>query len=223
MKFHRYFIALGLSLFGSAQISRASTQNLTPVDQGFYNNGTTMTPQNYASGWFVGGTSEELRDFFSFDLSPVSGTITSATLVLSMPASGYASSDPFETFTLFDVSTSVLTLNAHTPSAAIFADLGAGTVYGSINIPSSSPNTNVQIPLNAAGIAFLNSHHGTIALGGAVTSSTNGPVSEAVFNASGSFGTQQLSLEVTPAPEPTSGILLASAGLALLRRRRAAR
>jgi hypothetical protein len=93
-----------------------------------------------------------------------------------------------------------------------------------VTVNQSSNSTNVEVLLNASGLAFLNSAIGTpAALGGAVTtinfSNTTQP--EALFNSSSATMTRQLILttvESTPVPEPAS--LLLATGLAAAARAR---
>src|SRR5207244_7371103 len=54
----------------------------------------------------------ELRDYFVFDLTSASQTILSAQLNLFNPANGYNSPDATETYTSFDVSTAISSLEA---------------------------------------------------------------------------------------------------------------
>jgi hypothetical protein len=210
----------------SATAASASTTFVGFSNSGFYNSGATSasTNGNFATGWFVAGITEEIRDWFSFDLSGVTGTITAATLNLQMPASGFLSPDPTETLTIFDVTTSPATLALHNPTTAIFDDLGTGTVYGSADIAFVPAGNSVQVPLNATGVAFLNAHKSLFAFGGAVTSfSPTDTQTQALFNSSNFDNFVSLTLQIADAPEPSSVGILGCGFLALLRRRRPAR
>lgn len=215
----RYFIPALLSAVLCSSAS-ADIISLNAVDSGFYhdNGSFTSTTGNYAAGWFVGSSPPgELRNFFVFDLTGISGAINSAKLQILMPSTaGYSSPDPAETFTLFDASTPIATLSAHVGSTAIFNDLGTGTAYASADLTGAMSNTVVDIVFNPTGITFLNANRSPIAFGGAIVSfSISDPSTQSVFSNSSASSTRQLVLEVTPVPEPASA-LLAAAGFAAL-------
>ena len=106
-----------------------------------------------------------------FDLSSVRGTIKSATLRLLNPSLGYQSVDPFEEFTVFDVSTPIAELMASNDTRTdIHFDLGTGTSYGSAQVFDPSDNFVVAVALNASAISNLNGTRGQFAFGGEVTS-----------------------------------------------------
>src|SRR6185369_9995998 len=115
------------------------------------------------------------HNYASFVLSPATPTIIGAELRLFNPANGYFSSDPTETYTLFDVSATPADLDTtrlagDATGIAIHADLGSGTIYGSRVVSAADNNTTVAITLNAAAVAALNAAIGsTISLGGALT------------------------------------------------------
>jgi hypothetical protein len=170
------------------------TFTLSAVASGFYREDGTHAAGNYAVGWFT-PDDVELRDYFVFDLSPVSGTITAAFLRLATAPPSfirYGGDDPSETFTLFDVSTALPGLTGGTGGIAAFADLGGGTSYGSL-VATSAIGETVDVVLNAAGIAFLAGSSGQIAIGGAITTLTRAPNdNEFLFNATSAGLTRQL-------------------------------
>lgn len=86
-----------------------------------------------------------------FDLSGLSGGVTSVTLELQRYQSLAA------TYSLFDVSTDPVTLNNNTgTSATIFEDLGTGTSYGSFVVAGAGLPTDVlSFALNAAALADI--------------------------------------------------------------------
>jgi hypothetical protein len=180
-----------------------------------------------------GAVHDDLRSFFTFDLSSLNLTglvVTGATLTV-VNSGFYTSGDASETLGLFDVSTAAAALNANIgTSAAIFNDLGSGSSYGSFAVPSYSTDTPLSFALNGAGLANITSGAGGFfSIGGALLSLDNH------FNPSGFeaifVGTEQLppfvpatlTLDVEPAastvPEPGSLTLLV-AGLTALRLRR---
>lgn len=127
--------------------------------------------RNYAVG-FVGAVGTgELRDWFLFDLSAVSGHVKAATLVAENPEPARA---PLATYRLWDVETpSTTLLTPHysgTDGQAIFADLGSGRSYGSVQVsdPAVDP---VSVSLNSHGLkAIKRSQGGTVAVGGTYNS-----------------------------------------------------
>lgn len=175
---------------------------------------------NYVVGWVSEfGTSADYRNFFTFDLSSLTGTVSSARL--EVVRYSYSSPDAAERYTLFDVSTDAATLNDNTgTNAAIFADLGSGTSYGSHLIASYPPSNAglLGFDLNAAGVADINAAAGGFfSIGGALQDLTRPPnVNELITGASGGAGIQRLILEVdAAAPEPATLALL-GLGLAAL-------
>jgi hypothetical protein len=130
----------------------------------------------------------QFHNFFVFDLSGVAGKVKSASLSVLNPDFGYNSSDPSETFTVFDVSTPVSALNADQANAVdIFNDLGSGTTYGSTDVPDTSDNTVITFDLNAAAIDAINNNHTQFAIGGALTS-LNPSTNQFIFAGTGDFG-----------------------------------
>ena len=202
-----------------ASAAHAGVLTLDATATGFYHeNGSFTGTGSYPAGWHPSPSVPpgELRDYFVFDLTGVTGTIVSATLRAFNPSNGFNSPDGSETFALFDVSTPLATLTAGTGGVSAFADLGTGTTYGSASVTGG--NVNVDVALNADGLTFLNGSSGSVAFGGAVTSfSTSDTLGQWVFNNTNEEMTRQLILTTTDAvgvPEPGS-LALVSAGAAL--------
>jgi hypothetical protein len=202
---------------------------LTALDTGWYDQTGfhDASIMNYVSGRLG---NNEFRDFSVFDLSGLPGPITSAQLQLfnpGPPLSGYSSPNPFQTFTLFDVTTPISTLEASQSGRTdIFADLGTGstgTPFGAQIVSAADDGNFVTINLNPAGLAALNAAEGKqIAFGGAITDLDSRTVDEYIFGHSGGPGTVRL--VVTAIPEPASLILMGTGLVAPLvygwRRRR---
>jgi hypothetical protein len=187
---------------GGAQGALGNLESTTInfADSGWWDStgGHTSTNKNYIAG--KSGTTL-FNDYFVFNLSGVTQTITGAQLRLSEASNGYNSPDPTETYSLFDVSTSIAALEATgSGQTAIFNDLGTGTTFGSRDISATDRNTVVTIGLNAAAIAALNATRGgQFALGGAVTT-ISGTSTQDVFGFSGNT-TDVRQLVLTFAPE----------------------
>ncbi|MBX9580456.1 MAG: S8 family serine peptidase, partial [Gemmataceae bacterium] len=160
-------------------------------DDGFHD----TTNQNYYAGLEFG---TEYRNWFTFDLSGVTNTITAATLQLSTV--GYVGSDPSETYTLFAVATPIADLVGGTGGLGAFDDLADGTPLGTITLTAFDAFTVATITLNADGVAYLNDHRGgQVALGGAITSIDGDAEVQSLFAFSGSFfDTRQLNLTFAP-------------------------
>ena len=194
----------------------------------------TQSSDNYAVGGEQDGYTR--NNYFLFDLSGVSGPITSATLRVYNPDApvsagfpyGYTSADPTETYAVFDVSTPVTDLAAgygvgSLAGQAIFSDLGSGQNFGMTTASLADNGKFVEISLNASGLAALNAAHGIFALGGTLTTL------DAVVNKESLFASAYLSsvapnvpqLVISSVPEPAeSALLIAGLGLIGLAARR---
>lgn len=217
-------------LLGCALGAPAGAVTLVAVDRGWYRADGLHQPTNtnYAAGRYYADPTDltvlsDYRNFFVFDLSSLSGTVTSATLTLFLPPSGYLSSDATETYQVHDVSTSIASLVAGTGGTLAFSDLGGGSAFGSVTVNAAAQSTPINIALNAAGLAYLGTAlGGQVALGGAVTT-LSGQSLQSVFgntlNASSSWSL--LSIETATVPVPAALWMLGGglAALGFLRRR----
>lgn len=173
---------------------------LLATHSGFYSHAGNHTPGNYAVGWFV-LSSNELRDYFVFDLSSVDATITAATLRADTAPKGfglYRSADPSETYQLVEVSTPVATLTGGSAGLAGFEDLTDGTVYGSIVLTAQNIQELTTVPLNDTALALLNAADGPVAFGGSITTLTKGPTNENIFNSTNATLRRELVLRIAP-------------------------
>jgi hypothetical protein len=237
------FSALFL-IFASA--SPALTFTINASDSGWYSETGNHTPSNqsYEAGW----ENERLRNFFVFDLSslPTSETVLSVTLHVYNPAvhepdvtyaGGYVSPDASETYELHEVLLPAATVTGGPVpppvivNPAAYTDLGDGAVYGSYAVTSADNGAFVDIGLNAAGIASVQSLAGLPAqyvLGGLVTTLTATiGVEEWVLGHTDppGLGPYTRQLVVTMTPEPGTGALFALGLVAIgsARRSRSAR
>jgi hypothetical protein len=213
---------MGLLLLFAVPVAMAGTTTLNAVASGFYSQNGTQGPDGYAVGWYTNSipNNVELRDYFTFDTSGVTGTVTGAVLRLSTAPNGfirYGSSDPSETYTLFDVSTGIPGLTGGTGGMSAFTDLGTGAAFGSFDATAALGPT-VDIPLNPAGVAYLDANRGLVALGGAITTLVKGATSEFLFNSTNASLTRQLLITTSEAqPIPSASIpALGSGGFAIL-------
>lgn len=193
-------------------------------NQGWWSNGGGHSNTN--ANYFVGETGgSEYRNFFTFDLSSLTGTVTSATLQLQ-GTRRCASPNATESYGLFDVSTASSTLStSNGPDTGIFDDLGTGTSYGVFNVNMATCNNTLSFTLNAAAISAINAAiGGYFSIGGALQD-LNGTSDQYLFGFSG--GPQNLILDTASVPEPGSlgmfGLGMAGLGLIFLNRRRRAR
>ena len=231
---NRLTLSLTAAALWLAPFAPAAPINAT--DAGLYEATGTHTPaiDNYLTG-VLGGI--QSRSFFLFDLAGITGgTISDATLTLSnrdttfqglaIPGTG---GSPFS-LSLFDVTSTIADVIAGANGLNVFADLGAGTLLGTLAVPSNAPG-NIVIPLNAAGLAYLNGRAGgSVILG--LSLAAPGATDQFVFFNEGNaaeFADSTRLLDVTTttpgataAPEPATCTLMlgALAGLVLLKRSR---
>lgn len=182
---------------------------------------------NYAVGGGLDGYTR--NNFFLFDLSGVSGSITSAMLRVYNPAApaspgfpyGYTSSDPTENYAVFDVSTPFVELEAgyeigSLVGQGIFSDLGSGQNFGMTAVSLADNGKFVEITLNASGLAALNATDGVFVVGGALTT-LDGLVNKESLFASAflhTVGPNVPQLLVSSVPEPsTTALWIAGLGL----------
>lgn len=218
-------LALLLLLSTGAQ---ADPLVINSTSQGWYMDNGQHNGGSSTNNYFVGAASGTVfRNYFVFDLTFVGG-VTSAQLRLHRPGNVDLDTDPSETYVLYAV---------QDPSALgtltgtdIFQDLGSGTVYATITLPTpvSFDSEFVIIDLNAEALAAIQSAQGTglFAIGGAITTLRMPPSpigSEGLFGMSQGFSAQLITNgQALPTPEPATMILLATglAGVAAGARKR---
>jgi len=206
-----------LILVVSQSVGSASlTVNAT--DSGWYDDTGWHQPDNlnYAVG-------EEVvfiyHNYFVFDLSSVSATVTSAVINIYSPESpaqtfdSYKSMDPFETYVLYDVLTDISVLTSDTGGVAVFEDIGTGTSYGGYDVSAADNGQFVSITLNADALADINNTAGLFAIGGAVSTIDLTPNNEVIFASSSEPGVPSPYMVLTTVPVPAAVWLFAS-GLA---------
>lgn len=200
----------------------ATEQTLTVISSGNYqSDGSNPTDPPvggaFRDNYIAGRAFVVTRNYFVFDLAPVTESISAARLKIENPVtsfgSGYVSPDPTETFAVSDVTTPVVELQRrNTGRTDIYADLGSGAAYGQQVVSGADNGGFVEIALNATAVAALNAASGGVfALGGAVTTLRPASVLEHVFaytSASqngGQPGLVELVLTVGPLDEDGDG------------------
>ena len=182
---------------------------------------------NYLAGNAVRNSSVEQRNYFVFDLSAVTEDVAAAELRLSLPNQGFFSTDPVETYRLYDVSTPIDGSNGYlggvnipssqgTQGSLQFDDVGTGVSFGSIDVSNSDNGSILSVHLNVDGISAINTNRGGLfAIGGAVTTLDLSRTTEQefVFGFSGFQDIRQLVLSPIPEPEIYAMML---AGLGVL-------
>lgn len=181
---------VAMALFGAADAARATTVTLTATDTGFVTiaggsakGDGTVSPATYnysvgreehfLDGSLTSGTGYmDRKNYFVFDLSSVTGPITSATLKVYMgpavappfPAGehGYESLDPTETFELLETTDPGAALGLITD----LATLNAGPGFGAFDDPGD-PGVIVGATL------FPVLGDGSLVLGGATVSAAD--------------------------------------------------
>lgn len=112
------------------------------------------------------------NNYFTFDLSDISGTVTSASLNLYT----YAIKGSSVGYQLFDITSPLSEVHASGTNANIYNDLMTGVSYGSFIYNLSDRFQLRSILLNADGISALNSAiGGEFGIGGTVTGGIEGP------------------------------------------------
>jgi hypothetical protein len=130
------------------------------------------------SNFFVGHISDdvpnrgEFNNFFTFDLSGISGTITTASLNLYT----YEAAGSSINYQLFDITSPLSDVHAAGTNASVYNDLMTGISYGSFIYNSSDSNQFHSILLNSDGILALNSAiGGEFGIGGAIMGGIESP------------------------------------------------
>jgi hypothetical protein len=169
------------------------------LDSGWYSDNGNHNPsnRNYIVGICTTCTdSGEYRNWFVFDISNLSGTVTSASFTLY----SYSVTLTAGNYYLNDVSTSISSLTGGTGGLAAFNDLGGGTNYGFRFYQDTESNTFHSIALNGGALAGLNA------------AIANGDRSWAI---GGAFAPGDVPIPPPMVPEPETYLLMAL-GLAVV-------
>jgi hypothetical protein len=213
------FIVAALFVAASASGAAATTVTINSSASGFYQN-TGGTPSLGSTGIIEDSTR---NNYFAFDLSGVSGTVTGAKLTIFGPNGLFlfnSTTPATVTYSIYDVTTNIGALTGHTAGVAAFTDLGSGLVYGSTSFAATTGSSPQLVIDLSGGLNDINAALGSLfALGG-----DSSLVSNQGFLWSSSFlgPAAQLTLETTPLPAalPLFATVLGGGGLVAWRRRR---
>lgn len=216
---------------GSALANTVDT--FDAFDWGWYKqNGEHRRNLNTFTGQTVESNPESptiLNSYFAFDLKGRSGPVASA--VLRIELEQYYGTDPFEMFTIYDVSTPISNLTADRSTVSnydpdIFNDLQTGNIYGASSAAASDVGTIFEIPLSSQAVSDINNiSNNLFAVGIHINDLTSGL---GTFSAEGLRWTSGLpgeqmthELILMPVPIPASLPLFISgiAGLFLIRKK----
>lgn len=176
-------VAFGVASFMLAGMGIAGAATLNRIDEGNYHDtGFSSNLNNTYTGrqYDVVGGEEEVRGYLVFDLSSVTGPVTSAKLRLEVNAYYGDASVASIGFKAYDFLGDIASLRQAYPNPSAtgqghFADLGSGNVYGAgsatrsqapyqCGVPADTctgdfgdPGDILEIVLNAAALADINS------------------------------------------------------------------
>ncbi len=194
---------------------------LNPIDRGNYANDGGHVPVN--NSYLTGNESQGpsiLRSFFVFDLTSISEPIVSAELQLVF--NFYASADPTETMTFYDVGTPWDELFDGSAEVDAFNDLGTGTVYSERVWSEADKGSYLSVFLNTAAVNDMNAATDLWGIGGALTS-LDGNLTTSEFLNPGTANANDLAstiLVIETIPAPPAFAALAFGSLAFRKRRR---
>ena len=176
------FISIGAALAATAVLASwpapAGATALNTIDRGWYVDTDSFQRHDYHEpgndNYITGQVGRsDYHDFFTFDLTGVTGTITNATLHLFEPSGtnfasgGFVTTQASETFQVFTYGGNISTLDAGGQVPGVYNGLVSGTLAGSVSVSAANGGTFVDISLNAAALAALNiGEGGLFAFGG---------------------------------------------------------
>jgi hypothetical protein len=213
-------IIAALSVAASASGAGATTV-ISSFGSGYYQN-TGGTPSPGSTNIIEDSTR---NNYFAFDLSGVSGTVTSAKLTIFGGNGSFSfntTTPATVTYSIYDVSTGIGALTGHTAGAAAFTDLGSGSVFGSTSFAVTSTFGSMpqfEIDLSGGLDAINAALGGLFALGGGSNLASNQGF---LWISSIRDPAAQLTLETTPIPAalPLFATVFGGGGLVAWRRRR---
>lgn len=211
----------------------AEALTIGAFDNGWYRNDGSHTSTN-PNILVSDSTTSATNNFFAFDLSAVSGTVTYAALKIYGGNGNYLGADATENYEIFDFGGDIDDLISGAGGTAAFGDLGSGTSYGSLFMSTpggfgAMPTLSFLLPTAALiGInAAISGSDGRFVIGG--TSSSLTP-NQSLWHSSSFASAAELEILVLPgsehdtphisAPGGLSALIAAAVPLALARRAR---
>lgn len=167
----------------STQLLLNGTTTVAANARGWYDSfGVTngaAADNNYIAGTCgpvaCNGSGQIWRDWFRFDLSNFTPLATTAVLRLENPSVGFFNAlGSSLVYNVFDVNSTTFASLGSANSLSAFTDIGTGTIFGTTNVTAAQNGTIIDITLNAAGLASINSgrQQGQWAVGGDIVSTT---------------------------------------------------
>lgn len=232
----RIGFAVGVSVFLGIQTAAAVPVGFSAIDNGRYTQFGTNDPN---SPLIITGFVETtgFRNFVVFDLTSAASREAATAELQFLPNNGrylVAAGDESKIFGTFEFTGSITDLVDGNGGVPAYDDLGSGTPYGSVSIPT--PGTvgampAVSVPLDQAALTAINTLLDgpgpyTFAIGGECLTCTANQQLWAGSSLGVAAKLELTSVDGTPIPLPGALALLApvvaAAGIVQLRRRRAA-
>jgi hypothetical protein len=211
-------VLLGSAVLASSPTVHAGTTiTIEAFDRGLY---TSLLHDPGNTNYGTGNLGDFFRSFFVFDLSGVEGEIVAAEFRF---ATGIVvTPDPFETFQLVSIESSLENILSGAAGSSGFADLADGLVLGELDLVAETKDLTYAVDLNSDALAIMNAQDGLWGFGGHISTldddfTTNEGFTMTNAQAADPAATQ-LILTVIPAPGVLA--LLGAAGLCGRRRRR---
>lgn len=182
----------GYSIAWTSQVAGTASALVSNVDSGWYAGNGTHSSSNTN---YIVGYENNYRAFFGFDVTGLQGRVQSASLQLFT----YDVSSPqgSETIQLFDVTTAASTVFAGGTNAAVWNDLGSGTLYGSATVSGSQDNTLINVSLNSNAVSAINASGQYFLIGVSNATQNANSAGEYLFGFSGFTSSNALQLTVT--------------------------
>ena len=216
---------------------------VSAFDNGWYDSSGNHTPSNTNIAVSDATSAPGYKHFFAFDLGSYSGTVTMAALHVIGGNGFFVGTDAFEDYAIYDFGGSIDDLLSGAGGTSAYSDLGSGTAYNSITLPTTSSTSGsglVAMPdltlfLPAAALSDINAaiagSDSRFVIGGSSSTLTAGQVmwhssslavaAELVltFSTGGGSGDQDSSPVPAPGALPLLAAGLVPFGLMRARRR----
>jgi hypothetical protein len=135
---------------------------LSAVNRGWWDStGTHDQTNNNTLTGFCSCGAQLTNSYFTFLLPAFSGSLRSVTLRLEIES--YSSADPGEAYTVFDVLTDPMTLEASGSGQAgrdVYDDLMTGSFYGTFLVTNANVGETMNVTLLDAGVEDVDANRG---------------------------------------------------------------